>query len=173
LKDSFYEEVEGSSDQFPKKHMKNLLHLSEKLKRGDNFKPTTGNESLHETSNDNGITVIHFATSLVVTIKILSHRKIHKYAWTSPDGKIHNQVDQVLVDRRPQSSFLDVQSGREADCDTDRHLVAARRRERLSVIKRATQKFDMQKFYLKKLNDAEVKEHYQTGWQLWKTWMLV
>jgi hypothetical protein len=33
-------------------------------------------------------------------------------------------------------------------------------RERLSVSKRATQKFDLQQFDLRKLNDAEVKEQY-------------
>jgi hypothetical protein len=38
-------------------------------------------------------------------------------------------------------------------------------RERLSVIKRATQKFDMQRSYLKKLNDTEVKEQYQLNSQ--------
>jgi hypothetical protein len=39
--------------------------------------------------------------------------------------------------------------------------VAAKLREWLSVIKRVAQKFDMQRFYLRKLNDAEVKEQYQ------------
>jgi hypothetical protein len=29
----------------------------------DVFKPATGNESLHEISNDNGVTAINFATS--------------------------------------------------------------------------------------------------------------
>jgi hypothetical protein len=36
--------------------------------------------------------------------------------------------------------------------------VVPKRRDRLSVSKRGTQKFDEQRFYLKKLNDAEVKE---------------
>jgi hypothetical protein len=39
--------------------------------------------------------------------------------------------------------------------------VAAKLRERLSVIKRVAQRFDMQRFYLRKSNDAEVKEEYQ------------
>ena len=33
--------------------------------------------------------------------------------------------------------------------------------DRLSVSKRATQKFDMKRFYLKKLKEAEVREEYQ------------
>jgi hypothetical protein len=33
------------------------------------FKPTTGNESLHAISNDNGIRVVNFATSKNLTVK--------------------------------------------------------------------------------------------------------
>jgi hypothetical protein len=49
--------------------------------REDIFKPTNGNESFHETSNDNGVTVVNFATSkkLVVKSTMFPHRKIHKY----------------------------------------------------------------------------------------------
>jgi hypothetical protein len=39
--------------------------------------------------------------------------------------------------------------------------VAAELRERLPVIKRVAQKFNMQRFDLRKLNDAKVKEQYQ------------
>jgi hypothetical protein len=56
---------------------------------------------------------------------------------------------------------------------TVQYLVVAKLRERLSVSKQATQKFDMESFDLKKPNNAEVKEQYQvkseTGLQLWKT----
>jgi hypothetical protein len=37
----------------------------------------------------------------------------------------------------------------------------AKLRERISVIKRARQKFDLERFDLKKLSDIEVKEKYQ------------
>jgi hypothetical protein len=39
--------------------------------------------------------------------------------------------------------------------------VAAKLRERLSVSKRVAHKFDKQRFDLRKLNEAEVKEQYQ------------
>jgi hypothetical protein len=53
VKDSFYEELERMFDKFPKYHMKILLDFNAKLGREDIFKPTIGNESLHEISNDN------------------------------------------------------------------------------------------------------------------------
>jgi hypothetical protein len=154
-----------------------LYHSNAKVGREDIFKPTIGNESLHETSNDNGVRVVNFASSknLVVKSIMFPHRKIRKYTWTSPDGKTHNQIDHVLVDRRQQSSILDVRSFRGAVCDTDHYLVAAKLRERLSASKRVAQKFDMQRFDLRKLNDAEFKEQskLQTGLQLWKILMIM
>jgi len=89
------------------------------------------------------------------------HRNIHKYTWTSPDGKTHSQIDHILIDRRWQSSVLDVRSFRGADCDTDHHLVIVNVRERLTVGKQAVQRFDRQIFNLRKLNEPEVREQYQ------------
>jgi len=125
--------------------MKILLgNFNAKLGRENIFKPTIGNESLHQHSNDNGVRVVSFATSknLVVKSTMFPHRNIHKYTWTSPDGKTHNQIDHVLIDRRRHTSILYVRSFRGADCDTDHYLVVAKLRERLTVRKQAAQKFD-------------------------------
>jgi len=63
-KDSFYEELEQVFDHFPKYHMKILLgDFNAKLGRENIFKPTIGNESLHQDSNDNGVRLVNFATS--------------------------------------------------------------------------------------------------------------
>jgi exonuclease III len=111
VKDSFYEQWERVFDKFPTYHMKILLEdLNAKVGREDIFKPTIGNESLHEISNDNGIKVLNFATSKNLRVKsmMFPHRNIHKYTWTSPDGKTHNQIDHFLVDRRRYFSVLHV-----------------------------------------------------------------
>ena len=144
--------------------MKILLgDFNAKVEREIIFKPTIGQESLHQDSNDNGVRLIKFATSknLVVKSTMFPHRNIHKYTWPSPDGKTHNQIDHVLIDRRWHSSVLDVRSFRGADCDTDHYLVIEEIRERLAVGKQAAQRFDRQRFNLRKLNEAEVREQYQ------------
>jgi hypothetical protein len=77
----------------------------------------------------------------------------------SPDGKTHNQIDHILVDRRRCSNVL-VQSLKAADCDSDHFLVVAKVRERLAVNKQRSQRFDMERFNLKKLNNVESKEQF-------------
>jgi len=143
-KDSFYEELQQVFYHFPKYHMKILLgDFNTKMGRQNIFKPTIGNESLHHDSNDNGVRLVNFATSKVVKSTMFPHQNIHKYTWTSPDGKTYNQIDHILIDRRQHSSILDVQSFRGADCDTDHYLVVAKVRERLALrSKQAAQKFD-------------------------------
>jgi hypothetical protein len=96
---------------FPKYHMKILLRdFNVKVGREDIFKQKTGNESLHEISNDNGVRLVNFATSKNIRVKSTTfpHCSIHKYTWTSPDEKTHNQIDHILIDWRRHSSVLDV-----------------------------------------------------------------
>jgi hypothetical protein len=51
--------------------MKILLgDFNAKVGREDIFKPTIGNESLHEISNDNRVRVVNFTTSNNLTVKV-------------------------------------------------------------------------------------------------------
>jgi hypothetical protein len=103
--------------------MKILLGDSNaKVGREDIFKQIIVNKNLHEISNDSGVSVVNFATSENHIFKsaMFPQRNIHKSTWTC-NGKTHNQIDYMLIDRRRHSSILDVQSVRAADCDTDHH----------------------------------------------------
>jgi hypothetical protein len=102
VKVSFHKELEHVLDKFPNYHMKILLgEFNAKLGREDISKPTIGNESLHEISNDNGVRIVNVDTSKNLRVKsmMFPHRNIHKYTWTSPDGKTHNHIDHILVNR--------------------------------------------------------------------------
>jgi hypothetical protein len=61
-KDSFYAELEQAFDYFLRYHMDNLLgDFILKVWRENIFKPTIGNESLHQDSNDNSVRIVKFA----------------------------------------------------------------------------------------------------------------
>jgi hypothetical protein len=164
VKDSFNEEFECIFDKFPKYHMKILLgDFNAEVGRDEIFKLTIRNESLHKISNDNEVRLDNFATSknLIVKSTMFPHCNIHKCTWMSPDGKIHNQINHILIERRRYSSVLDVQLLRAADCDTDHCLVEANIRERLAVNKKRLHKFHLERFNLKKLNEVEGKGKYR------------
>jgi hypothetical protein len=71
----------------------------------DIFKPKVWNESLQENSNDNGVRVMNFATSknLIVKSTMFPHQNINTYTSASHDGKTHNQIDHILIDRSKYS----------------------------------------------------------------------
>ena len=119
-----------------------LRDFSEKFGREDIFRPTIGNDSLHQDSNNNSVRTTNFTTSknLVVRRKMFPHRNFHKHAWTYPDGKTHNQTDCILTDRKWCSFILNVRYFCGANSDTDHYLVVANAGERLTMSEQETQK---------------------------------
>jgi hypothetical protein len=145
IKENFLEELGRIFDQFPRYDMKIVLgNFNAKVGKENIFKPTIGNESLGESTKDNGVRVVNFATSKNVVVKstMFPRRRIHKCIWTSPERNTHNRIDRVLIGRRRHSSILDVRSFRGAACDTDSYLVVAKVRERLAVSERAARKIN-------------------------------
>jgi len=112
-------------------------------------------------------TVFCEVKTLVVQSKMLPHCNIHKYTWTSPDGKTHNRIDHRWVGRRWYSSIRDVRSFRGAGCDIDHCVVVTEVREILVVSKQAAQKFDVEIFNFKKLNELEFRTQYQIQFSNW------
>ena len=100
-KASFYEELEQVSYHFPKYHTKILLgDFNAKVGRKNIFKPTIGNECVHQNSNDNGVRILCTSYNLIVKSMMFLYGNIHKHTWTSPDGRTHNKTDHTLIERR-------------------------------------------------------------------------
>jgi hypothetical protein len=57
-------------------------------------------------------------------------------------------------------NVLEVRSLRAADCNSDHYLVVAKVRERLAVNKQRSQRFHMERFNHKKLNEVRDKEQF-------------
>jgi hypothetical protein len=71
IKDRSYEELEQGFDKFCKHPIKIMLgDFNAKVGREDIFKPTIGNESIHEISNNNGVRVINFAILKILLSKV-------------------------------------------------------------------------------------------------------
>jgi hypothetical protein len=108
LKDSFCEAQEHVFNKFPKYYM--YIQLGDfNAKIGEDiFKPTSGNDSVHEIRNNNGVRLVNFPTSKNLTVRstMFSHFNIQKFTLISHDGKTHNQIDHILIDRRYHSSVL-------------------------------------------------------------------
>jgi hypothetical protein len=84
LEDSLYDRLEHVFDQVLQYRMKMLLgSLNPKIGRTDLFKPTVGNESLHEINNDAGVILVYFTISknLIVESIKFPHYNIHKFIW--------------------------------------------------------------------------------------------
>jgi len=107
----------------------------------DIFKPTTGNDRLHEDSNDNGVKVVNFdsSNSLAVKSMMFQHQSIHKYNWPSPIGRFTVRLIMYwqIRDGVQVYSMYSLSGG--ADSNIDHYLVAAKVMERLAVSKQAAQ----------------------------------
>jgi len=68
------------------------------------------------------------------------------YTWACTDGKSHNHTDYKLIDRRWNSSILDVQTFRGLESD-DFCVVVTKVRERLAVGKQEVQMFNVREIY--------------------------
>lgn len=163
VKDDFYEKLENVVDHIQKYDIKIVLgDFNAKIGREPHFKPIIGAQSLHETSNDNGVRCISLAAAkgLVVSSTMFLHKDIHKYTWTSPKGA-KNQIDHVLIDKRHRSSIQDVRSFRGADCDSDHSLIRIKFIQRLKRIHKVGEQIDRTRYEVIKLRHPELKSKFQ------------
>ena len=88
-KEAFYEELGRVTESCPKNDVKIILgDFNAQVGKEVALMPTIGTHSLHETSNDNGLRMVNFATlhGLVVGTTLFPRKNIHKATWISPNG---------------------------------------------------------------------------------------
>ena len=86
-----------------------------------------GRQSIGE-MNNNGERFYELCSenNLIIGGTTFQHKDIHKYTWTSPDGKTRNQIDHIIINRRWRRSLQDVKAKRGADIGSDHNLVVAK-----------------------------------------------
>lgn len=75
--------------------------------------------------NNNGDRLIELCQTfgLVICGTIFPHKDIHKYTWTSPNGRTRNQIDHICISGTWRNSITDVRNRRGADIDSDHELL--------------------------------------------------
>jgi len=163
IKEKFYDELETVVNNLPTHSLKMIVgDFNAKIGRENIYRPIKGPDSLHEISNDNGTRLIHFATSQDLTISstYFPRKDIHKYTWVSPNGRVHNQIDHILINKRHASCIRKVRTFRGADADSDHYLLFAQFNLRLSTKWNMVKKSAREKYNIQRLEDSEVQKRF-------------
>jgi exonuclease III len=81
VKDAFYEDLDTTYERLPGNVIKILLgDLNAKCGKEEHFLPIIESESVHDTSNDNGLRVISFAASkdMIISSRLGSHQMVRQ-----------------------------------------------------------------------------------------------
>ena len=102
-------------------------------------------------------TVICVVNNIAVVTTQFKQKDIHKYIWTSPDGRTRNQIDHIAVNGKFRSSILNARAYRGADIGSDHNLLICDMKLKLSkVVKKAnrTKKFDTLRLQAREVRDS-------------------
>ena len=107
--------------------------------------------------------LIDFAlkNDLVIGGALFQHKTIHKYTRTSPDGRMHNQIDRLFCSRKCQKSLLDVRSYKGADIQSDDSLMVPKIHLRLKATQKSNKPITHKPFNVEKLNDKGTTRTFQ------------
>ena len=72
---------------------------------------------------------------LVIKGTLFPNKPIHKKTWKSPDGKMKNRIDHIIINRKWRRSLYDVRVKRGADAATDHYLVISEIQIKFKVYK--------------------------------------
>ena len=96
--------------------------------------------------------------NMAITTTQYPHKDIHKYTWTSPDGRTKNQIDHIAINGKFRNSITDARTYRGADVATDHNLVMCKLKLKLSKVKR--DKAGVKKYDTSKLRQRAVREKF-------------
>ena len=84
-----------------------------------------GEHTIHEETSENRLILCQFAevNELIISSTCFEHKDIHKGTWNDPAGRIVNQIDHVLINKRRATNVEDVKTMRGANCDCDNFLI--------------------------------------------------
>jgi len=136
IKEEFYNLLEQNINRRARSDIKIILgHFNAKVGKESIHKPTTGNESLHNETNNNGVKMIQFAISneLNVTSTTFPHKDIHKETWYPADSRTVNQIDHVLISNRFRRTITDIRALRGSDIGSDHSLLKINFKVKLRV----------------------------------------
>ena len=140
VKDEFYQQLSGAFDELPGHDVKFLLgDFNARIGRDNSsWSGVIGQQSLHDSSNDNGLRLLEFCAMYQLTIggTIFQHRDIHKASWRSPNGQTVTQIDHICISTKWSHSLLDVRTYRGADIGSDHYLVKSPVRIKLMAVKK-------------------------------------
>ena len=96
--------------------------------------------------------------NMAITTTQYPHKDIHKYTWTSPDGRTKNQIDHIAINGKFRSSITDARTYRGADAATDHNLVMCKLKLKLSKVKR--DRAGVKKYNTSKLQQKVTREKF-------------
>ena len=125
-KDAFYETLIRTCREAPKHDTLIIMgDLNAMIGKEEYIRTVAGKETMHQSSNDNGIRVCNLASELdmfIVSTKF-KHRPEHKITWLYPGKTYGNQIDHVLIAKKRRRMIQDVRAYRGTTVDTDHQLV--------------------------------------------------
>jgi len=88
------------------------------------------------------------------------HKDIHKYTWSSPDGRKRNEIYHIAINGIFKRSVQDARAFRGADVGSDHNLVVGDIQLKLSGVVRKQGKTTAQKNELSNLKVPEIKQRF-------------
>jgi len=109
IKEGFYNLLQQNINQIARSDIKIILgDFNAKVGKESIYKPTNGNESLRNETNNNRIKMIQFAICKCKNYNVSTYRY-------SADDRTTNQIDHVLISNRFRSAITDIRALRGPD----------------------------------------------------------